>query len=231
MSNILCISDLHEPYSHVDSYYFLKAINNKYKFSRIVNIGDEVDYSALSFHDSDPDLPSATKELELAQYKIKKIEKLFPKMDLLHSNHGSLVYRKRKHHGFPKQAIKDYAEILGVDYRNWKWHDRLIISDKYGEYYFCHNMNKDPVKSSMSIGYNFIQGHFHTDFRIGYWNSPEKLRWGMTIGCLIDKHSLAFAYSRVNIRRPTLGCAIILNGIPQLIPMTLEDNGRWNGKI
>ena len=177
MSNILCISDLHEPYSHVDSYYFLKAINNKYKFSRIVNIGDEVDYSALSFHDSDPDLPSATKELELAQY------------------------------------------------------NKLVIKDMYGEYYFCHNMNKDPVKSSMSIGYNFIQGHFHTDFRIGYWNSPEKLRWGMTIGCLIDKHSLAFAYSRVNIRRPTLGCAIILNGIPQLIPMTLEDNGRWNGKI
>ncbi len=75
MSNILCISDLHEPYSHQDSYHFLKAINNKYKFSRVVNIGDEVDYSALSFHDSDPDLPSATKELELAQYKIKKLEK------------------------------------------------------------------------------------------------------------------------------------------------------------
>lgn len=231
MSNILCISDLHEPFSHRDSYHFLKAISKKYKFSRVVNLGDEVDYSALSFHDSDPDLPSATKELELAQYKIKKLEKLFPKMDLLHSNHGSLVYRKRKHHGFPKQAIKAYAEILGVDHTNWKWHDRLIIRDKYGEYYFCHNMNKDPVKSSMSIGYNFIQSHYHTDFKLGYWNSPEKLRWGMTIGCLIDKHSLAFAYSRVNIRRPTLGCAVILNGIPQLIPMTLENNGGWNGKI
>lgn len=231
MSNILCISDLHEPYSHVDSYHFLKAISKKYKFSKVVNIGDEVDYSALSFHDSDPDLPSATKELELAQYKIKKLEKLFPRMDLLHSNHGSLVYRKRKHHGFPKQAIKDYADILGVDHTKWRWHDKLIIKDMYGEYYFCHNMNKDPVKSSMSIGYNFVQGHYHTDFKLGYWNSPEKLRWGMTIGCLIDKHSLAFAYSRVNIRRPTLGCAVILNGIPQLIPMTLENNGRWNGKI
>tara|TARA_R100001460_G_scaffold163_2_gene712 strand:+ start:813 stop:1508 length:696 start_codon:yes stop_codon:yes gene_type:complete len=231
MSNILCVSDLHEPFSHRHSYHFLKAISKKYKFSRVVCIGDEVDYSALSFHDSDPDLPSATKELELAQYKIKKLEKLFPRMDLLHSNHGSLVYRKRKHHGFPEQAIKDYADILGVDHTKWRWHDRLVIKDMYGEYYFCHNMNKDPVKSSMSIGYNFIQGHYHTDFKLGYWNSPEKLRWGMTIGCLIDKHSLAFAYSRVNIRRPTLGCAVILNGVPQLIPMTLEQNGGWNGKI
>ena len=30
-------------------------------------LGDEIDYSALSYHESDPDLPSASKELELAQ--------------------------------------------------------------------------------------------------------------------------------------------------------------------
>ena len=92
-------------------------------------------------------------------------------------------------------------------------------------------MNKDPMKSSMSIGMNLIQGHFHTDFCIKYWSSPEALRFGMTVGCLIDKDSLAFAYSRVNIRRPILGCAVIEDGIPQLIPMVLEKGNRWTGKI
>jgi len=53
----------------------------------------------------------------------------------------------------------------------------------------------------------------------------------MTVGCLIDKDSLAFAYSRVNIRRPILGCAYIENGIPNLIPMVLEKGNRWIGKI
>ena len=43
-------------------------------------------------------------------------------------------------------------------------------------------MNKDPVKSSMSIGMNFIQGHYHTEFRIGFWSSPENLRFGMNHG-------------------------------------------------
>ena len=94
-------------------------------------------------------------------------------MDLLHSNHGSMVYRKRKHHGFPSLVVKDYADILGVDKQKWRWHDRLIIKDDYGEYYFCHNMSKDPVKSSMSIGMNFVQGHYHTEFKIGYWSSHE----------------------------------------------------------
>ena len=228
---ILIISDLHYPYAHKDSLDFLKAVKSWLKPDRVVNIGDEVDYHAISFHDKDPDLDNATQELLKAREDIKKLEKLFPKMDLLHSNHGSLVFRKRKYHGLPDYIIKDYADILDVNKKNWKWHDKLILHDKYGSYYFVHNMNKDPLKSSMSIGMNFIQGHYHTDFQIKYWSSPEALRWGISVGCLIDKDSLAFAYSRVNIRRPILGCAYIEDGIPNLIPMVLEKGNHWIGKI
>ena len=32
-------------------------------------------------------------------------------MDLLHSNHGSLVFRKRKYYGLPDYIIKDYPDI------------------------------------------------------------------------------------------------------------------------
>ncbi|MAY02464.1 MAG: phosphoesterase [Gammaproteobacteria bacterium] len=227
----LIISDLHFPYAHKDSLPFLKAVKSWLKPDRVVNIGDEVDYHAISFHDKDPDLDNATQELLRAREDIKKLEKLFPKMDLLHSNHGSLVFRKRKYHGLPDYIIKDYADILDVNKKNWKWHDKLILHDKYGSYYFVHNMNKDPLKSSMSIGMNFIQGHYHTDFQIKYWSSPEALKWGLSVGCLIDKDSLAFAYSRVNIRRPILGCAYIEDGIPNLIPMVLKKGNRWIGKI
>jgi len=227
----LIISDLHYPYAHKDSLPFLKAVKSWLKPDRVVNIGDEVDYHAISFHDKDPDLDNATQELLKARDDIKKLEKVFPKMDLLHSNHGSLVFRKRKYHGLPDYIIKDYADILDVNKKNWKWHDKLLLKDKFGTYYFVHNMNKDPMKSSMAIGMNLIQGHYHTDFQIKYWSSPEALRFGMTVGCLIDKDSLAFAYSRVNIRRPILGCAVIEDGIPQLIPMVLEKGNRWTGKI
>ena len=227
----LIISDLHFPYAHKDSLPFLKAVKSWLKPDRVVNIGDEVDYHAISFHDKDPDLDNATQELLKAREDIKKLEKLFPKMDLLHSNHGSLVFRKRKYYGLPDYIIKDYADILDVNKKNWKWHDKLILHDKYGSYYFVHNMNKDPLKSSMAIGMNFIQGHYHTDFQIKYWSSPEALRWGISVGCLIDKDSMAFAYSRVNIRRPILGCAYIEDGIPNLIPMVLEKGNRWIGKV
>ena len=228
---ILIISDLHYPYAHKDSLPFLKEVKSWLKPERVVNIGDEVDYHAISFHDKDPDLDNATQELLRAREDIKKLEKVFPKMDLLHSNHGSLVFRKRKYHGLPNYIIKDYADILDVNKKNWKWHDKLLLTDKFGSYYFVHNMNKDPLKSSMSIGMNFIQGHFHTDFQLKYWASPEALRFGMTVGCLIDKDSMAFAYSRVNIRRPILGCGIVQDGVPQLIPMVLKKGNRWVGHL
>ena len=35
----------------------------------------------MSFHDSDPDLPSAGDELKLSLPVIKELEKLFPDMD------------------------------------------------------------------------------------------------------------------------------------------------------
>ena len=64
--SILIISDTHIPYHHKDLFPFLKAIKKLYKPTKIVHIGDEVDKHALSFHDSDPDLPSAGDELKIS---------------------------------------------------------------------------------------------------------------------------------------------------------------------
>ncbi len=92
---ILCISDTHYPYAHKDHLLFLKAVKSKFNFTskdKYIMLGDELDYSALSFHDSDPDLPNSTRELELAKKDIKNLEKVFPKLELLNSNHGSMIY-------------------------------------------------------------------------------------------------------------------------------------------
>ena len=53
---ILVISDLHLPYHKKDAFNFLRAIKKKYSIDYVVNIGDELDAHALSFHDTDPDL-------------------------------------------------------------------------------------------------------------------------------------------------------------------------------
>jgi hypothetical protein len=53
----------------------------------------------------------------------------------------------------------------------------------------------------------------------------------MNVGCLINQKSMAFDYAKNFRTRFIVGCGIILNGIPRLLPMVLNKEGRWIGKI
>ena len=38
-------------------------------------------------------------------------------------------------------------------------------------------------------------------------------------------------YNKLQKTRPVIGTAVLINGLPKLIPMVLKNNGRWNRKI
>ncbi len=226
---ILVISDLHTPYSHPDVVRYLRALNKKYKFDKIVCIGDEIDYHALSFHDSDPDLPSAGLELEAAIKALVPIYKMFPHVDVVESNHGSMVLRKALANGMPKRVIRNYNETLDAP-AGWKWFDDLIIQTPLGPVYFHHSRGA-ALKTSQLYGMSHVCGHMHEQFNVSYWSTPAKLLFGMTVGCLIDRKSFAFAYNKTNLKRPIIGSGVIINGIPMLEPMVLDKAGRWIGHL
>ena len=230
-SKILIISDMHIPYQHPDTVAFLRAIKKKYKPTRVICVGDEIDAHAMSFHDSDPDLPSAGDELQAAIKTLKPIYKIFPQMDLVDSNHGSMVYRKGKHHGIPRKYLREYGEVLEAP-KDWKWHPTLTINLPNGQKMFvCHGMQKCGLKLAAAMGMCTVQGHYHTEFNIKYGSSPSQLFWSLQTGCLIDDEALAFHYNKVTPGRPIIGTGAVINGQPILIPMILDKKGRWNGKL
>jgi len=228
---ILVISDLHMPYHHPDSFAFLKAVKKSFDPTRIINIGDEVDNHGISFHDSDPDLLSPGDELIAAQKGVKELKKIFPKMDLVHSNHGSLSYRRGKAGGIPRHFLKDYNDVLLVD-DGWQWHEEIIVkAHKVQDIIFKHQFAANVLKAAEQMGMSCVQGHYHSKFEIAYTSSPRSLNWGMTVGCLIDHKALAFEYNKLQTKRPILGIGVIENGIPRLIPMYLDSKGKWVGKV
>lgn len=228
---ILNISDQHAPYNHPDMIRFLKAIKKKYKPTLVVNGGDEIDAHALSFHDSDSDLPSAGDELKQASVVLKQLEALFPEMLLLDSNHGSLALRKLKHNGIPMKYLATPHQIYGVS-KKWQWVNDLTVTLPNGQLaYFCHGMTKQGIKLAAQRGTNVIQFHFHTEFRIDYIGNPNSLLWSLQSGCLIDRKSLAFAYDKLNLNRPIIGTSMIIDSKPVLIPMVLDKKGRWIGRL
>jgi hypothetical protein len=221
---------MHIPYHHKDSINFLKEIKKQFKPDKIVNIGDLLDFHAISMHDSNPDLYSAGMELDKAKEYIKVLEDIFPEVIEVDSNHSSLVYRRALKYGMSKQFLKPYGEFLGT--RKWKWIDDLTLTMSNGQRcFFTHGRSADVLKVSQTMGMNCVQGHYHTKFLISYWANPDNLFFAMNVGCLINQKSMAFSYAKNFKTRFILGCGIILNGIPRLLPMVINKKGDWIGKI
>lgn len=228
--SILVISDMHHPFSHPDTLSFLKAVKTKYKPDSVVCIGDEVDFHALSYHESNPDLPSAGMELIKAVESLKPIYKLFPNCTVIESNHGSMVLRKAITGGIPVKAIKSYNDILEAP-KGWKWVFDTIVQTSLGPVYFCHGKSGSPGKLASQYGMSTVQGHFHEKAQVCYISTPEKLMFDAHTGCLADDKSLALGYNKVNAKRPIVSLLVIINGIPQIVPMVLNKKGRWIGKL
>lgn len=226
----LIIGDLHAPYMHKDAVRFLKAVKAKYKPTEVVFMGDEVDAHATSYHEHDPDLDSAGIELTKAIKQLQPLYKLFPKAVVIESNHGSLVYRKAMTAGLPAAVLKGYREILQAP-KGWTWKMDHILQTALGDVYCHHGKSATHEKLSKNMAMSAIQGHYHNKFYISYWSSPNALYWDANAGCLVDNKSRAFAYGKNNLQKPIVGCMVIIEGIPQLIPMFLLKDGRWCGKL
>ena len=231
---ILVIPDTHAPYNHPDALPFLAAIKDKIDPTYVVHLGDEVDNHSLSFHDSDPNLDSAGPELEKARAFINDLALLFPIVDVCHSNHGSLVYRRALKHGIPVEMIKSYRSILFPKGggSSWKWNERFRVTLPDGsDCLFQHESNGGILGNAAHERANLVQGHRHSEWRVEGNASDAALYWGMIPGCLIDRKSRAFEYGKLNLRRPVIGAGIILDSLPILVPMQLNNNGRWTGKL
>jgi len=227
---ILNISDLHLPFQHVDAFEFLQHLKLKYNPTRVICLGDEMDAHALSFHNSDPDLPSAGDELKQALPLIAKLYNIFPEMTLLGSNHSSMIHRKAMAHGLPRAYIKSYNEFLNVGH-GWKWVDDLTVDLPDGSRcYYHHGKVSDALKLSQAMGLSCVQGHFHENLGVKYWANPNGIFFALQSGCLVDDKAYAFNYNNVNLKRPIVATSLIIDSLPVLEPMVLGTDGRWVGR-
>lgn len=231
--DILIIPDQHFPYHHPDTFAFLEAIKKKY-FSNgpfvTINLGDEIDHHNLSFHEKELGAPSASDELKDAKIFIKELEKIFPKQYVLESNHGSLLYRRAKHHGIPLEYFKTYKEVLETE--KFSWHEDILTKTKMGMVYFCHGKSSAIGRIVKELGCSSVQGHFHTRASINWFETVMGSRFCMYAGCLVDRDRYAFRYARANIPRFIVNVSRISKyGYPHLIKMELDSNGRWTKNL
>lgn len=229
---VLVIPDLHCPFQHPDAWRFLRAVIRRYRPTRAVCLGDELDLHALSEHDHDPDGMSAGDELEkgIGPQGLRPLMDLIPDLDLCISNHTSRGYRKAKKHGIPSAFIRDYREVLKSP-PGWRWHDRVEVDGVNHEHGEGVSGYLGALKRALSRMQPTWIGHLHTNGGILWAANSLHLIFAGNAGWLGWDPAYAFAYAKHFPAKPTVGCGFTDRGVPLWIPMQLRRGGRWTGSL
>ena len=118
MANVLVIGDTHAPAMLKGYIPFLKRMYKKHKCTKVVHIGDLVDWASISYHPKAPSLADSELEFSKARKQVKALAKAFPKATWLIGNHDSLTERKASDLGLPLSVLKDYNELCSASV--WK---------------------------------------------------------------------------------------------------------------
>lgn len=213
MSRILVIGDLHEPVSRKGYLQFCKDMRRKWHCNKTVFIGDVVDWSAISFHASNPAAPGPDAEYKMALAGIQKWYKAFPKAIVTLGNHDARPRRVAESVNIPAKFIRDYADLWKT--RKWQWVQSIIIDDVF----YCHGHKKGGGKTpawnlAHKMGISVCMGHCHTRGGINWSANPLRRWFGMDVGCGIDDKAYAFAYASEQVTRSVLSVGIVLDGTP-----------------
>ena len=211
--NILVIPDLHAPFTLEKFLPFCKMISKKYNCEKVVFLGDLVDNHFSSFHDNNPDMDGAGKELDKAIEIIAEYHEAFPNAKVCVGNHDAIPDRKAFAGGLSNRWIKDMSEVL--DTPTWTYSEEHIIDNIL----FTHGTGRQAKSRCLQEGISVAQGHFHSKSYIEFFQHRNDLKFAMQLGCGIDRDSMAFAYGK-NFAVPQLNIGIIKNNVPIIIPFS-----------
>ena len=227
---VLAIPDTQLPFHHKEAISFLSAVKEVYKPTQVIHLGDFFDLHALSNYPHDPDGYGAGHELEEAIVEAQKYYELFPKARVLISNHDIRAYKRAYEIGIPKRFLKDYHEWMEFP-PGWSMEEKVEIDGVlyiHGEGYSGALASRQMVLHMMQ---SVVHGHLHSFANIAYHATPKALMFGFNVGCLINSKAYVFAYGTHMKYKPILGCGIIDKGVPHFVPMLLDHNGNWIGRL
>jgi hypothetical protein len=227
---VMAIGDLHVPFQHKHAFEFLEHMRDEYSPDAIVQIGDLLDIHTPSRHEADPDGHSAGRELEIARHVIRSFFQLFPSGYMCLGNHDLRYERAAYRNGIPKEVVKSVHELFKFP-KEWEADDTFLFDEVVYQHepicggdYAYFNAAKNNMRSTVS-------GHLHTKFGVIYFANRDKLIFGASTGCLIDKDAYSMQYAKKMREKPILGSLIIDDGVAVTpVPMLLNSSGDWIGK-
>lgn len=228
--NCLVISDTHFPYHHQDTMEFLLWVYQQYDLDTVIHVGDIFDHHRPSRHVSETDSMSSEDEYYATIDATAELAEMFPEMLIAEGNHDCIPKRQIKELGLAEHMVKSYQELYGCP-DSWVFSPKHYIDIGNGNLaLLTHSISSNVRTNATKFSHCSIQGHHHSEFGVHFYADHNNIRWAMGVGALLDPKSPAARYGASSIlKRPILGCGVIQNGWPLLVPMILNSKGRWIG--
>lgn len=220
----LVISDLQMPFEAARALPFCRAVVREFGISpdNILNVGDETDQYFGGMWEKDPDATDTpTGEIKRTLDKLKAWYSAFPKMRLAKSNHGSRWERKAFSAQIPSILMKKYQEVIKAP-DGWQWADYWEIKAAH-PFRVMHGIGYEGQlgfrNAAINLGMSVVMGHAVVG-GIAHIRTPGLSRWGMCVGCLIDRSAYAFHYAKNDRWAPFLGVGVVIDDgkTPILLP-------------
>ncbi|PID85722.1 MAG: hypothetical protein CSB13_06610 [Chloroflexi bacterium] len=215
--NYMVSGDKHLPFTVAGYLPFLVEVAAEYDIVAHFDIGDFTDQLALSFFDKPYEAESAYSEFTRAWAMAESYYQAFPDTYMCAGNHDVRYLRQAVKVGLPEPFVRTLEEIMDMP-PTWSVNNSYIVN---GDTLIEHGTSagkKATYTRAMMIGMNVIQGHTHNYGGVEYINDGFKQRWALNVGCGIDYNSYAARYARNFPHKPTLGCGVVVDGIPMFIP-------------
>jgi len=179
-----------------------------------VHQGDLADMHNQAFHDKHPDMPGPRGEYLETLELVNEWHMYLPKVTVLNSNHDSRAQRVAAKYGLVDEMLTPLHVLWKVP--GWTWVDNHIQDGTM----FVHG---DGAGGGEHPAWNYLKkindfsvslGHFHTKAGIKWRMGLLSRRFGMDVGCGVDRLHPAMQYDRKNPIKPVMACAVLKDGIP-----------------
>jgi UDP-2,3-diacylglucosamine pyrophosphatase LpxH len=220
--NTLFIGDLHFPFVHPKYLSFCLKVQDKYECDNVVFGGDLIDAYSWSRYPKDADSFSPSQEFELAYEELQLWQQKFPVAKVVLGNHDTRPIKAANQVMLLPQFFKKFEDIWGI--KKWKCFDELnlTVNGKFVKVIHGDGLTGQNACNLALNKYNcnIIFAHLHSVAGIEYRQTAHNLIFAMSIGCGVDKTSVAMRYAQLNKNAQILSCAVLDSYcVPHIIPM------------
>ena len=209
--NWLLLSDIHIPFDDERLFDWVVGLAKKYGIDKIVQTGDLIDHYNLSFHDKNPNALSQIEEFNKTMKGLEKWKQAFPEMVVVKGNHSGRFDRRAAYAGLSDKFVRPIEEVYEFPV-GW---GKMVTEFETDEFVVGHGDDGGNIMNKvLRMQKSYVQGHYHSKTYLNF--ATEKL-WGMQLGFIADKKSLAMEYAGKGAKHMIHSVGLLIEGNPIIL--------------